>query len=104
MRAGPLRRRITIQNKTVVNTDGSPVPAWVDEDTVWGRVRYLSGDEVYRADEIQSEAKVEIKIRYRKGMSEKKRLISGRHIYNIKNVKPSDKRTQLIMLCGEFTT
>jgi len=102
MRAGELTRRVTIQNKTVVNTDGSPVVTWIDEATVWSKIHYLTGQETYRANEIQAEANVEITIRYRNGMTAKKRLICGNHIYNIKSVIEDDKRVWITMLCKEF--
>ena len=103
MRIGELKQRVTIQNKTVSNTDGSPVVTWSDEATVWAKIHYLTGQETYRANEIQAEANVEITIRYRRGMMANKRIVYGDRIYNIKSVIDDDIRVYTTLMCKEFT-
>ena len=76
MRAGKMKRRVTIQ-QLVSHRDpktGSVTTEWRDVATVWGEIDSGSGRELVAAQVEQSEMTVRIWIRYRKGVTTKNRL------------------------------
>ena len=66
MRAGDLRRRITIQAKsTERNAAGERVIAWENDAKVWAEGWPLRGSEYFAAQEVQAGVTYKWRIRYR---------------------------------------
>ena len=90
MRAGELRHRLTIQQKTGGTDDwGSPLPdAWADMVKVWGNVRHLNGTESIRAGAITSIVNASIRIRHRTDVTPAMRVLHAGNRYDIQAVLP----------------
>lgn len=103
VRAGELRRRVTIQqnNGTTTDSEGIPIENWVDVVTVWARVRDLSGREYFAARQVQAEVTTEITIRYRAGLTTKMRAKYGTRIFDILSIIPDEKKSELKLMCKE---
>ncbi len=105
MRAGELRHRVTIQQKSVVRgTYGEEDVAWTDVATVWGSVEPLQGREFIEAKQTQAEITTRIRIRYRSGISPEMRAVWDGHIYDIEAViDVGGRKRELQLMCTEVT-
>lgn len=106
MRAGQLRQRVTIQEKSVTrNSYGEEVITWSDVATVWASVEPLSGREFLDAQRAGAEVTTRIRIRYRSGIAPEMRVTYGDHVYDIKAVIDVEERHREIQLmCREVVT
>ncbi|HEY1182232.1 MAG TPA: phage head closure protein [Rhodocyclaceae bacterium] len=97
MRAGQLRDRITIQQRTVTRGSmGAPVDTWTDVATVWAQFDPLRGREFFSAKQEQTENSVRFWIRYRAGIETKMRIVfAGKH-YDIEAVIDARGRRQML--------
>ena len=110
MRAGRLRQRLILQSKATDTTSpnaarydygGSAVP-WNTDTTVWGAIEPLSGKEYFSQQEVQSESKVRIVIRYHSGVETTWRVSHGGLYYDIEDVLNHDTRNrQITLMCSE---
>lgn len=67
--AGDLQHQLTLQSPpTARDGMGARSGAWVDEATVWGAAWPLSSRERLAAEQINSEASVRFRIRWRAGV------------------------------------
>lgn len=75
MRAGTLRHRIEFWKPTesATNAYGEKAPDLAPDFTVWGEVNDLSGTELMRAKQVNSDITTAVTIRYREG-------ITARHV------------------------
>ena len=105
MRAGDLRRRVTIQQKSVTrDTYGAEVISWTDVATVWASVEDLSGRELYDAERITTEVTTRIRIRYRAGITTDMRAVYGARVFNIRAVLDTEgRKRELQLLVAEVT-
>ena len=54
MRAGRLRHRLVLQSKSEArDAYGGAIITWSTQDTVWGAIEPLSGNEYFAQDQIQ---------------------------------------------------
>jgi len=106
IRAGELRHRVTIQQKSVTrNTLGEEVVTWQDVATVWADVQPLSGKEYFDAQQVNAEVTVRIRIRYRTGVKPEMRVVFGSRVFDIQAVINVDGRNQeLQLMCKEAVT
>lgn len=106
MKAGPLRHRITIQQKqtpVTQNDYGEEVITWSEVDTVWAAVEPLSGREFLEAQRAGAEVTTRIRIRHRDGILPEMRVVWDSHIYDIENVIPIEERQREIhLMCKEL--
>ena len=66
MRAGNLRRRITIQTKSIDrNSVGEQTVAWVNDAKIWAEMWPLRGAEYFNAQQIQSGVTYKFRCRHR---------------------------------------
>ncbi|MDU7586079.1 MAG: phage head closure protein [Acidovorax sp.] len=94
LRAGQLRDRVVIQQKTS-GTDpwGAPLPeAWADYDSVWANIRFLSGTESIKAGADVSVVSASIRIRWRQDVTAGMRVVAGAAVYDIEAVLPGARR------------
>lgn len=87
MRAGDLRQRITIQDKSAARDSfGQEEITWVEFDVVWAEVEPLTGREFLDAKMVTAEVTTRIKIRHLDGVSPEMRVVFGAKIYDVLSV------------------
>lgn len=79
MRAGALRHRLTIEQRTdvVEATMGEAVPTWTEFATVWADVQPVSGTERFIAQQFLANVSHTIRTRYLDGVTPKMRGVLG---------------------------
>ena len=104
MRAGKLRQRVTIQDKSVSqNTYGEEVITYVDWATVWAAVEPLRGREFLEGRQITAEVSTRIRIRYRSGISPEMRVKFGSKVYDVHSIIHIEEREREIhLMCQEI--
>ena len=99
MRAGKLRQRVTIQDKSVAqNTYGEEVITWTDFAIVWAAVEPLRGREFMEGKQITAEVSTRIRIRYRSGILPEMRVEFGSIYYDIHSIIHVEEREREIHL------
>ena len=86
MRAGRLKRRITIQSLSeALDVYGEPIKSWTDAYTVWAEVLPLKGEERVQSQQLTSKADTKFRIRYNSDMTitEKHRIQYDSDNYDI---------------------
>lgn len=84
MRAGRLRKLVTIEAVTETqNARGEPIQTWAPEAVVWASIEPLSGREFVTAQQRVSDVTHQVGLRYRPGLTPKKRLNMAGRIFNI---------------------
>jgi SPP1 family predicted phage head-tail adaptor len=103
MQAGRLRRRVTIQKKTVTrNSYGEEMIVWVDVATVWAAVEPLSGREFIEGRQVVADVSTRIRIRHRPGIRPEMRVTWGERVYTIQAVLDHlDRSRELHLMCTE---
>lgn len=103
MRAGDLRNRIKIQQKSVTrDTFGGETVTWTDVVTVWAAIEPISGREYYAAQQVQAEASTRIRIRYYAGITTSMRVLWGTRYFDILSVIDIQERGREIhLMCKE---
>ena len=93
MKAGELRRRVSIQQRTGGTDDwGQPLPdAWEDLALVWADIRHLSGTESIKAGAVVSTVQASMRIRYRPDVTAGHRVTHGAKTYEIQAVLPDGR-------------
>ena len=103
MQAGRLRHRLILQSKAETRDSyGATLITWDTVTTVWGAIEPLSGKEYFAQQEVQSESKVRIVIRYYSGVLPSWRVSHGGLYYDIEDVLNHDTRNrQLTLMCRQ---
>lgn len=104
MRAGPLRHRITIQEREFTDdpTKLQKQKQWVDVATVWGSIEPLNGHEETRADQEVALVTHRVRIRHRDDVKAEMQLSARGRIFGIEVVKNVNERDrELELLCVE---
>ncbi|MGP9437419.1 phage head closure protein [Ewingella sp. AOP8-B2-18] len=105
MRAGGLRRRVTIQkSEDRRDQSGQVIHTWGDLATVWAEVKGISGRERMSSGAIFSEATIRIWMRYREDVTTANRIIYSLpnvrgQVYGILAVIPDAEHSRLELLC-----
>jgi SPP1 family predicted phage head-tail adaptor len=115
VQAGKLSHRVTLQRlakSTPRNEAHEPLPEeWYDVATVWGRIRYLSGRELFYAQQVQAQGDVEVGTRYQASLNVtsadrwkyRDRRRGATRFFNILSVSSTDERGEdLVCRCTEF--
>ena len=92
MRAGKLDQRIILQSLTETSEQGSLIPTYTTEDTVWAEVITERGTEAFQAARINARATIRVRIRYREDVTTKWRIDWEGQKYNITAVDRSMRR------------
>jgi len=103
IRAGELRHRVTIQQKSVTrNTFGEEIVTWQDVATVWAAIEPLRGREFFESQQVNAEVTTRIRIRYRPGITPTMRVVYGSRIFDIQAVINVEERNrELHLMCRE---
>jgi SPP1 family predicted phage head-tail adaptor len=105
MRAGRLRRRVTIEARVAAqSTIGQPNGAWTSQFSAWAAIEPLSGRELIAAAAAQSEVTHRVTLRYREGkaVTSAMRVNYGGRLFNIHAVRiPEEDKRAWILDCTE---
>jgi len=106
LRAGRLRHQVVVQQPDpTVDTYGQPVRGWATVATVWAAVEPLNGREFFKAQEVQAETRVRMRLRYGSeiaSISQSWRVTFSGKVYNILSViQPAEIDREIILMCGE---
>ena len=102
MRAGQLRQRVTVQEKSVTRDDyGAEVITWTDLATVWAAVQPLTGREWIEGRQETAGVTTRIRMRYRSGITPEMRVSFGDIEFNILSVIHVKER-ELHLMCREI--
>lgn len=100
MKAGRLRKRITIQQKVIGKDEfGQDIDQWVDVCNVRAEIRDISGREYQSSQAEQSQTDCKILIRHRNDIAPDMRVMCNGIYYDIKAVLEDIKRTRLELPC-----
>lgn len=104
MRAGKLRRRLTIQQATETQgTTGEMAVTWGTFAEVYGAIKPIRGREFWAAKELQATVNTRIVIRQLAGVTPKMQVVCGQKLYWIEAVidpeKPGDEQQ---LMCQEI--
>ena len=105
MRAGKLRHRIVIEEKSVTRTDsGAETVSWTEYDTLWASVEPLSGREMEMAKQIHDEISVRVWIRHRSGVVPEMRISWDSRTFDIVSViNTAGRDIKMQLMCREIT-
>lgn len=100
MRAGRLRRQITIEVGTATqDATGQEILSWATFATVRASVEPLNGKESFTAEQEQAKATTRFRVRYIEGVTPKMRVNYDGRLFNIVSVlDPHDRRRELHIL------
>ena len=105
MRAGTLRKRVTIQQKTITrDAYGAEVIAWATYMSGWASVEPLQGREYLEAQQVQASADVRVRMRVQpsKRPTPGMRAAYDGRIFNIITViDTSEAGEELQLMCQE---
>jgi SPP1 family predicted phage head-tail adaptor len=98
MQIGPMRQRVTIQNKTQQVVDHEPTFTWSNFATVWAEKRDPKGQEITEQLSQQTKLKVTFRIRYLNGVTTQSRVVWDSRAFDIQAVTNPDQRKRWMML------
>ena len=103
MRAGELRKRITIETP-VRSADGvgEMVPAWSLFGVVWASIEPLSGNEKIQAQQVNANVDIKVTMRYLAGVVPAMRIRFGTRTFQIASVQNIEERNrEMDLVCIE---
>jgi SPP1 family predicted phage head-tail adaptor len=99
LKAGLLRKRITIQETTESRNDwGEVVDSWGTYVTRWARVQPLRGKEKWVAKQLEAEEVVYFTVRYVDGLTAKMRVLYNSNVYNIISFENTQGRNRVTVI------
>ena len=102
MRIGPLRDRITIQQKSVTrDAEGGEIVTWAVFAVVSASVQSITGREFFASAQVNSTVTTKFGIRWLDGVTTAMRISYASKLYNIVTVLDSDRRADLMLLTEE---
>ena len=103
MRAGKLRRRASLQRKSVSQDSyGAEVVSWAEFAAVWAGVKPLQGREFWNVQGEQGEGSVEVTIRYLAGVLVEDRVVCEGRTYDIEAVTWDERQREMTLMCREL--
>lgn len=102
MNFGKMHSRIELQSSSATNDYGEELLTWATYATVWAHIEPLSGRELLRAEAVDSQNTVRVRIRYNSSVDSTDRIRFGSRIFEINSVSnPDEKNKELELLCSE---
>ena len=107
IRAGDLRRRITIQQRSTTQDGfGQQAVTWTDLLTTWAHIESLSGNQLNKAQSIYSEVTHKITVRWQLALNDIKvvgsyRILYGTRIFDVGADMNVDERNRVIELLSK---
>jgi SPP1 family predicted phage head-tail adaptor len=102
---GAFRRRLALQAPVLAPDDaGGATTSFVTVASLWADLRWLSGDERWRADRPEQAGRYEITIRWRAGLDAGMRFSGAGRTFGILSAgDPVGNRTRLVCMCEEIS-
>lgn len=94
-----MKHRVKLQSVSqATDGQGGFTETWADEAIIWAAIEPIKGYERYQAQQVQTPVTHKLTIRYRSGVTTKKRFLYGSRVFTIKEVlnENEDKRYLLI--------
>jgi len=106
MRAGLLRKRITLQRSTSTQDSyGADNVTWADVGGRWASVEPLSGREFEDGQQNVSRIEARFITRYTTGITSKNRIVFNNENYQVESVTNLNQRNrEMEILCSRVTT
>ena len=108
MRAGRLRHRIIIQERSTAVTRGDygeETQGWKTYKQVWSEIDPPKSREFFATGQTQAEVTTRVRIRYLPDIDPRMRIKFGARYLNINSiVNPDERNKELIMMCNEWIT
>ena len=106
MRAGDLRRQITIEaHSDQVDSYGQRLQAWAPVCITWAAIEPLAGRELETAQAVYAEATIRVVMRYRTGIDTSMRVVYQGRLFNILEVRDTEMAHKALeLLLSEGTT
>lgn len=108
MRAGLLRSRVTLQQKsTTPDAYGQPAETWSTVATVWAYIEPLTGREPFLAKAPHTEISHQIVTRYQSLFADPLAVAALRAVYNGRNfnilacLNTDERNSEIRLLCSE---
>ena len=102
MNVGKLNRKIVIKSQsTTQEDDGQPLNEWTTFASPWAHIVFVSGVETMKGDSPTSVAKVSIRIRYRKDITNAMQVVYNGITYRILDVLPDEAKRERVDLSCE---
>lgn len=100
-----LRRQLALQAPMLApDNAGGNTTSFATVASVWAEVRWLSGDERFRADRPEQAGRYQITLRWRAGVDAGQRFIDGTRVFAILSAgDPLGNRMRLVCLCEEIS-
>lgn len=99
MRAGRLNKKITIQQATDGrSTSGAVEPTWSTYAVAWASVEPATGREFEDSDQVNAEASIKFRIRYKSGITNKMRISWDGRVFDITAVLNQYERNREIII------
>ena len=96
--ARSLRHRIELERDVITRVNGAEVRTPEVFDSVWASVVYLSGNELWKAQQVNATVNVRVVIRYRTDVLASHRVIYDGKSLEIKGVIPDEERRDSVTL------
>jgi len=108
MRAGDLRRRVTLQSRsTTQDAYGGQVNTWSDLVVMWADIAALTGRELEAAKAVQTEVTHHVTVRYQSIFADPKAVAAMRIVYNNRYfnihacLNVDERNREINLLCSE---
>lgn len=106
MKAGDLRERVTIQDKTVTQDGyGAEVITWTEVGTYWAAVEPLAGREFLEGRQLVAEVTTRIRIRYQGSdvdiRPEMRAVYRSRYFEIVAVIHIKERKRELLLMCTE---
>lgn len=105
MRAGPMRHRITLQQRSLTaDSFGQPLETWSDVTTAWAEIRPLRSKEAELAKQVYPTATHKVFMRYVAAVGSDWRVVFKGRVFNINEVLNVNAiGRELRLICSEAT-
>lgn len=102
MKAGALRRRVTLQTQSLVGDGaGGDTESWKDFVTVSAEILPLTGRELFQAQQVNDELTHRITLRYYPGVTSDMRVKYGTRIFLIESLIDTEERHRELVVMGK---
>lgn len=104
MRAGPMRHRVTIQERSAaVDAAGQPLNTWTTFASRWAAIERTPGNEVFASAQRNGRVPVVFRLRYLSGVMPSMRLVFGTKVHNILSaIDQAGMGEELLITCEEL--
>lgn len=98
-RPAQMKHRLALQSLSrVADGQGGWTESWATEATVSAMIEPMKGYERFQAQQVQTPVTHKITIRYRSGVTTKKRFLFGSRVFEIKEVTNENEENRYLII------